>query len=137
MLTITRTFEIDAGHRLMKHESKCKNLHGHRYRVELTVAAEQEGALDEVGRIIDFGVIKDVFGGWLNETYDHGFIVEEGDPILPALDGTKYIVLGCPPSIENLVRIWHDGATTVLRVHGVRVVHTRAWETEKCYADYP
>lgn len=82
MRTITRRLEIDAGHRLMNHESKCRNVHGHRYVFEVTVGAEN---LDGSGRVIDFGVVKQELGGWLDEHWDHGFIYQRGDPVGEAM----------------------------------------------------
>ncbi len=134
-LVITRTFDIDAGHRLLKHESKCQHLHGHRYSVEVSVSA---AILDEVGRIIDFSVIKDKFGAWLNEVYDHGFIVQQGDPLIGWLQhhGQKHHVMLHPPSIENLVADWFRGAVEVLSPYGIEVVHVRGYETASCWADF-
>ena len=37
MLTITRKLEFDAGHRIPDHKSQCRNLHGHRYTLEITL----------------------------------------------------------------------------------------------------
>ena len=134
---ITRKLEIDAGHRLMRHDGKCKNLHGHRYVFELTLEAD---ALDEVGRVVDFGVVKAVVGKWLDDTFDHGFIVESGDPISSAIqaDGTKLVVLDCAPSAENLARVVFENAVRLLSVHGegLRVVRVRCHETPNCSADY-
>lgn len=135
-MRITRSFEIDYGHRLKNHESKCKNAHGHRGRFDVTVSAED---LDHVGRVIDFGVVKREVGGWLNEAFDHGFIAEEGDPIAAFLqaEGSKVIVLEVPPSIEHLTRLVHEGATRVMLPHGIRVEAVRGYETPTCWADYP
>lgn len=132
---ITRRFAIDAGHRLLRHEGKCRHPHGHRYVVEVSVNAT---SLDPVGRVIDFGVIKDTFGGWLNQEFDHGFIVERADHLLDWLkeDASKVHVLDCPPSVENLVRVWYEGAVRLLEPLGVKVVHMRAYETETSWADY-
>ena len=64
MPTIIKRLEIDAGHRVLMHESKCANVHGHRYAFFIKVYAPQ---LDSVGRVVDFSVIKDKVGGWLDE----------------------------------------------------------------------
>jgi len=132
---ITRRLEIDAGHRLMRHESKCRNLHGHRYVFDVTVKGPD---LDESGRVIDFGVLKELVGGWLNDTFDHGFIVQEGDPLIPMLGDldNKTAVLNCAPSIENLVKVVFDHATDLMSPHGISVVHVRGYETPACWADY-
>lgn len=135
MNRITRSFRIDMGHRLMNHESKCRNVHGHSYTFELTVQAAQ---LDAVGRVVDFGVLKEVVGGWLDTTLDHGFVVQEGDPLIPALQAidTKTVVLDCPPSIENLVKVVFDKAWELLENTGLTVTHVRGYETPSCWADY-
>lgn len=133
MITITRILEIDAGHRLMKHESKCRNVHGHRYRFELTMS----GSLDSVGRVIDFGVVKTIAGEWLDTNWDHGFIVQQGDPLLPALvaDGTKLFIVPVPPTAENLSTILRDIIRPMLSPLGVDLVSIRCWETPNCFAD--
>jgi 6-pyruvoyltetrahydropterin/6-carboxytetrahydropterin synthase len=132
---ITRRFEIDAGHRLQKHETKCRNLHGHRYVFEVTVEAM---SLDEVGRVIDFGVLKHTLGGWLNDVLDHGFIIEQGDPLEDWLrvHGQKHYVMADPPSIENLVRLVFEQASELMRSSGIQVAHVRGYETPACWADY-
>lgn len=132
---ITRRFAIDMGHRLLKHESKCRHVHGHRYVVEVTVAAE---SLDEVGRVIDFSVIKSAFGAWLDKHFDHGFVAQRGDTIIPWLEvhNMKHHVMDESPTIENLVRVWFEGAREVLEPKGVRVLHIRGYETETSWADW-
>lgn len=133
---ITRQFAIDCGHRLVKHESKCRNLHGHRYTIEVTCKGAQD--LDEVGRVIDFGVIKQKVGDWLDDVFDHGFIVEKGDPLIMFLieEAQKHVVLDCPPSIENLVELWFNGAAELMAEHGIIVTRVRGYETPFCWADY-
>lgn len=131
---ITRRLEIDAGHRLMKHESKCRNVHGHRYIVEVSCTATQ---LDEVGRILDFSVVKTVFGGWLDTHWDHGFIAQQGDPIIDWLDANKMKVyeLGEPPTAENMSKYLFRKARQLLEPHGVTVVGIRVHETPNCVAE--
>ncbi len=135
LATCTRRLEFDAGHRLMKHESKCRNVHGHRYVFELTCAAY---ALDEVGRVIDFAAIKHIVGKWVDDVLDHGFIVQEGDALLPALvaDGTKHHVVPFSPTAENLVVYITGVASVLLEQRGIRVTHARLFETPNCWADW-
>ena len=134
---ITRSIRIDMGHRLLKHESKCKNCHGHSYMIELSCRGA--AGLDEVGRVIDFGVIKEIFGKWLNEVFDHGFAIEVGDPIADFFEvhAQKHVVLDVPPTAENLARLWFDGAVKLLATAPVIVTRIRVYETPNCWADYP
>lgn len=132
---ITRSFDIDCGHRLIRHESKCRNPHGHRYTIEVTCYAF---GLDDVGRVIDFGLIKEKVKGWLDEVFDHGFIFQDGDPLIDIFRAHdfKTVVLDCPPSIENLSEVWFNGAADILAPLGVVVSKLRAYETATCWAEY-
>ncbi len=130
----TRRLEIDAGHRLLKHEGKCRHVHGHRYVFEITCTADE---LDDVGRVIDFGAIKAEVGSWLDEQWDHGFLAEHGDPIVDWLKANemKHCVLDVPPTAENLARIVRDMAVTLLAPYSIGVYAVRCRETPNCWAD--
>lgn len=134
MITCTRRIEIDAGHRLLNHESKCAHLHGHRYGFDITVTA---AALDSVGRVLDFGCIKEVLGTWLDETWDHAFIVQQGDPLTEWLvdNDQKHDVLPCPPTAENLARLVGEAAQDMLDP-GIKVVSVVCHETPNCQATW-
>jgi 6-pyruvoyltetrahydropterin/6-carboxytetrahydropterin synthase len=74
--TVTRVFEWDSAHRVLRHESKCSTLHGHRYRAEIACTAER---LDGCGRVIDFGEIKARVGQWIDSHWDHTTLVNRAD----------------------------------------------------------
>jgi len=133
MPEITRRLEIDAGHRLLKHESKCRHVHGHRFKFEITCT----GALDQVGRVIDFSVIKGVIGAWLDAELDHAFIAEQGDPIVAWLEQNEMRVHVVPfsPSSENLAQYVLERARLELFRFGVKVVRVRCYETPNCWSD--
>lgn len=75
-MEIVKDIEIDIGHRITQHESKCKNVHGHRLRFCIHATASK---LDSVGRIVDFGVLKGIIGKWLNDNLDHVFVANPKD----------------------------------------------------------
>lgn len=77
----TRYHDFSAGHRVVGHENKCRWLHGHNYRVTFFC----EGDLDEVGRVIDFGIIKSLLCEWLERNWDHKFLIWCDDPMLDLL----------------------------------------------------
>lgn len=133
MPTITRRLEIDAGHRLLRHESKCRNAHGHRYVFDITVS----GRKDKVGRIIDFSRVKELVGVWLDTNWDHGFIVQRGDPLIQTLRqiDSKMFVVDWPPTAENMSQYLHKIASALLHRSGIRVRNVRCWETPNCWAD--
>ena len=92
--TATRRLTFCAGHRVLGHESKCSNLHGHNYIVEVTAEMNPSNgaAVDDIGRVIDFSVLKECVGGWLERHWDHGFIVNTLDAtVLRALDAVECV----------------------------------------------
>ena len=136
MRVCTRRLEFDAGHRLVKHESKCAHPHGHRYVVEVTCGA---AALDEVGRVIDFGAIKAIVGTFIDDNLDHAFIFNQEDReeiSRYSAKGYKHWVMPCEPSAENLAAFLFRVSQELLGDEGIVVMHVRIFETPNCWADY-
>ena len=133
---VARTLEFDTGHRLLKHEGKCRNYHGHRYKAEIIVTTL--AGLDHVGRVVDFGVIKAKVGGWIDEHWDHAMVLEQGDPLIPFLkeNNQRVFVVENAPTAENLAEILFVVAANLLNDSGLRVVRVALWETPNCRADY-
>jgi 6-pyruvoyltetrahydropterin/6-carboxytetrahydropterin synthase len=120
----------------MLHESKCKNLHGHRYVVEITAAAPQ---LDDLGRVVDFSVIKKIVGGYIDRHWDHGTIAHQDDFDLIDLcaeKNWKLFTMFDNPTAENMARALYAISNKLLADCGVEVVHVRLYETPNCWADY-
>lgn len=136
MIEITRAFEFDYGHRLMNHEGHCKNLHGHRGRLEVTVYSKT--GLDEQGRVVDFGELKRSFGEFIANYWDHAFLAQEGDPIVEflALHQLKAVLLPGAPTAENIARHMAEAGQKFLAVWGLTVVRVRFYETPNCYAEW-
>lgn len=131
-LTANRYHDISVGHRVYGHESKCAHLHGHNYRIHFMVAAEQ---LDKVGRVIDFSVIKEKLCMWLEDNYDHKFLVWLGDPLcdqLKALDPDGVVFTAYNPTAENIAIHLMTIAPSLLAGTGVQLVECTIEETRKC-----
>lgn len=147
MKTAVRKIQFCAGHRVMEHGSKCRNMHGHNYVAFIHARAEQ---LDRLGMVIDFGVLKAVVGEWIDANWDHGFIyyardiaVEralakfermENDTSTGVAFGQKAFALESNPTAENMASFLLCKANELLAGHGVEVFKIDLWETENCYA---
>lgn len=124
----------------MEHESKCKFLHGHRYVLEATFVAKQDNRLDDLGRVIDFGVIQEVLGGWIDSNWDHNTILHQadkalGDVLLNSIDQSAYY-LPSNPTAENMAQYLLDEICPKLFAgKDVECQRIRLWETPNCYAD--
>src|ERR1700736_4651038 len=67
---VTRTFSFDAAHHLPWHPGKCRNLHGHTYRLEVSV----EGPVGEQGIVWDFADLAELVRREVLERYDHQYL---------------------------------------------------------------
>lgn len=137
MITCTRRIQFCSGHRVYGHESKCAHLHGHNYVAMLTAHAD---ALDSVGRVIDFGVLKERVGGWIDQNWDHGCVLWQGDgEALAAVESclpAKVYRLPVNPTAENMAdHLLRAVGPEVLADTGISLSAVRLWETENCYAD--
>lgn len=74
--TICKEFTFDAAHYLPNHNGKCRNLHGHTYKVLIYVRGEVkdiDGDSDE-GMVVDFGVVKEVYKRRIEAVCDHQYL---------------------------------------------------------------
>jgi 6-pyruvoyltetrahydropterin/6-carboxytetrahydropterin synthase len=143
MLEITKIVEWDMGHRVPNHKSKCRNPHGHRYRLELTVG----GSLVEVtgdsseGMVLDFGDIKKHMMEVVHDVLDHGFMVYEHDPLLTAFfeehcdEDFRFIKVPFIPTAENIT-VWCYDQLRPRFGDDLRIVNVRVFETPNSWADY-
>ncbi len=144
MLKITRKLEFDAGHRIPDHRSLCRNLHGHRYVIEITLEGDLvdvEGAPDR-GMVMDFADVKSLAMEHLVGKWDHAFIVYRGDTqvraFLETMPEHKTVVLDSIPTVENLAAAAFRILAEVYDAHygvNLRLKHLRLYETPNCWAD--
>jgi len=137
---ISRRLTFCAGHRVVGHEGKCRNLHGHNYVVYVKARAQQ---LDSVGRVIDFSVLKEKVGGWINERWDHKFVLWQEDEV--GIEAVRrgngatvdaVFLLPSNPTAENLATyLLHVVCPSVLYGTGVEVFRVIVEETENCSAE--
>jgi 6-pyruvoyltetrahydropterin/6-carboxytetrahydropterin synthase len=137
VIRATRYHDISCGHRVFGHESKCAHLHGHNYRVHFTVEAVE---LDSVGRVLDFSVIKSRLCMWLEDNWDHRFLLWTEDDLLYYLrnaDPDGVVEVPFNPTAERMA----EYLVTVigprqLQGTGCQLVACRIEETRKCAAEF-
>lgn len=153
---ITKEVEWDMGHRVPNHKSKCRNPHGHRYRMQVILSGQiihEKGVSDE-GMLIDFSDIKKIAKDFVDEELDHGFMYYKGDEIMEDFfqvhqyhassvvdkeKSFKYIKVNFIPTAENMAK-WifeqlapkfTDTYKTDLRLHAIKL-----WETPTSFVEY-
>lgn len=132
-----RKLTFCAGHRVLGHENKCANAHGHNYSVFIHAEADQ---LDNLGRVIDFSVLKEQVGSWIDQYWDHTFIIYNKDEELIAcrnvLEKNKEIFISdFNPTAENIaLYLLNEVCPKVLAGKNVHVTKIELHETENCKA---
>jgi len=110
-----------AGHALRNYKGKCENVHGHNYRVRITMQGDQ---LDSTGLLVDFLDVKRLIGGVV-DYLDHQFIND-----LPPFTELN-------PSAENIAKYFYDRVSSGLKNDvPVRVSQVQIWETDTSSAVY-
>ena len=121
MFEVSAQQTFAAGHALRNYHGKCENVHGHNYRVQVTVEGE---SLDMSGLLVDFVELKRLMSQVI-ERLDHRFLN----------DISPFDVLN--PSAENLAKYFWDEISRDLKGDvPVRVSEVRVWETDTSIAVY-
>ena len=143
-MEITTRMEFDAGHRIPNHKSTCRNLHGHRYAIEVTISGDiinQENESD-FGMVMDFKDAKDVIKRLIVEPWDHAFIVFEKDlevlDFLNSMKDHKTIVFPKVPTAENMALVAFNilSQAFLKEFKGlIKPINVRLYETPNNWAD--
>lgn len=97
--------------------------------------------LDAIGRVIDFSVLKSTIGAWVDEYWDHTFIVNAQDielieSLKPHHKNKPLWIAPFNPTAENMAKhILEVVSPDILKNSGVEVFHIELYETENCKAD--
>lgn len=120
MYELTVTDRFAAAHQLRHYKGKCENLHGHNWKVQVTVTA---GELNEIGLGIDFKDMKEALHEVLGQL-DHHFLND-----LPIFQSSN-------PSSENIARWICERLSESIDRRNVRVSRVTVWESEDAFATY-
>lgn len=113
-MEITTRMEFDSGHRIPNHKSTCRNLHGHRYAIEVTVTGDivDQEEVSDFGMVMDFKDAKKLIKSLIVDPWDHAFIVYEKDKevidFLATINDHKTVIFPRVPTAENMAIVAMD-----------------------------
>jgi 6-pyruvoyltetrahydropterin/6-carboxytetrahydropterin synthase len=120
MFEVSVEYSFAAGHALRGYKGKCENVHGHNYKVRVTVEGEK---LNSIGLLMDFSDLRAAVKG-LVEQFDHHFLND--------LEPFKEM----NPSAENLACYLGKELQRKIQGDGLRVGNVTVWETDTTSASY-
>jgi len=142
---ITKVIEWDMGHRIPNHNSKCRNLHGHRYRLEATISGSlcsKEGDSSQ-GMVFDFGDLKKLMMTRIHDLLDHNFMWYEKDEIYWSIESVlkkqnqRVILVGFIPTAENICRwIYDEMSGYEIFNKDIVLEKIKLFETPNSWAEY-
>ncbi len=144
--SIRRWVETDTGHRVPNHKSKCKHMHGHRYRWEAEVEGDivTEQGVSEEGMLIDFSDVSKILNEKIHDVVDHAFIVYENDEeAVGAMkimgDGHRTVTVPFIPTAENLAKWAFEQVSPYIKTsygNSLRLSAFHVRETPKSWATW-
>ena len=142
MIRITKQFSFETGHALYGYDGKCRNVHGHSYKLWVTVIGKP--VTDEknvkLGMVIDFGDLKKIVKQEIVDVFDHATVFNKNTPHLELANelqsrGHEVILVDYQPTSENMIQDFAEKIKVRLPEH--LVLHSlKLQETETSYAEW-
>ncbi len=131
MYSITKEINFCYGHRLMLHTGKCRHLHGHSARAEITLRSK---TLDQQAMVMDFSRLKTNVAEFIDKQLDHNLLLHKNDPLCEILSqqGERFLALAQHPTAEYLAQMIYQYS----KDQGLPVYKVLLWETNSANACY-
>ncbi len=114
MISVTKIFNFEAAHHLPNHEGKCKNIHGHNYKLEVTFSGDRKIEGNSKGMIIDFSDLKKIVDSVIIDRVDHKNLND----------------IFANPTAENMVFAFVDW------IRNSQLSKLKLWETDDSFAEW-
>ncbi|HBR11810.1 MAG TPA: 6-carboxytetrahydropterin synthase QueD [Chryseobacterium sp.] len=142
MIRITKIFTFETAHVLYNYDGKCKNMHGHSYKLFVTVKGNPINNLDDHknGMVVDFGEIKDIVKKEVVDVWDHAVLVNGNSPhkiLGENLQSAGHKVIFCDyqPTCENM--LYDIAAKIKSNLPGnIELAYLKLHETENSYGEW-
>ena len=136
MLTVKKLFKFEASHRLLGHPNKCANVHGHNYKVWVSIYS-LDGSLDELGMVMDFSDMKATIGKWLDDNWDHSIMINRDDVyLLQKFEKSDFKTYICNfnPTAENMAIFLLAHFRELMKQYNIGVKSIEVYENDESFA---
>lgn len=146
-INITKEFTWCMAHMLANHKGKCRNIHGHTYKMQVEISRDEPGLVDNPGEtdhgmVLEFNDVKDIINRLIVDKLDHAFLYwkDSTDPmeheiaeILKKYD-RKMVVIDYRPTAEEMAVSFKDEIDKEVKPMGVYVSSLIVWESPTSFA---
>lgn len=141
-IRITKEFTFETGHALYGHDGKCKNIHGHSYKLSVTVLGNPVSDSNDpkFGMIMDFSDLKKIVKEEIVDRFDHATIFNKNTPHIDLANNLKslghnIVLVDYQPTSEMLVTDFADKIKNKLPKN-IKLFSLKLRETASCYAEW-
>ena len=140
-IRVTKQFNFESAHALWNYDGKCKNIHGHTYKLFVTVIGTpiKDDSSHKLGMVIDFGDLKTIVKTQIVDVFDHAVILNKKAPYKNFINVPemfeRFIATDYQPTCENMVVHFADIVKKYLP-EDVQLFSVRLYETETSYAEW-
>ncbi len=139
---ITKIFSFEMAHALWNHDGKCRNIHGHSYKLYVTLSGlpVNKTGDPEDGMLIDFGKLKKMIKSNIIDEFDHAFLISEHSPQAKEISSLSVPfenvrIVPFQPTSENLVLHFSELISKLLPGN-VRLYSLKLSETDTSYVEW-
>lgn len=142
MIRLTKEFSFESAHALWGYDGKCREIHGHSYRLFVTIKGEpiSDEQNPKLGMVMDFGELKSIVAREITDRLDHSFVMrrtEQAEALAEAMGSqfTNVVLVDYQPTCENMLI---DFATRLKAAlpKGITLHSLRLHETATSYAEW-
>lgn len=137
---LTKQFTFEMAHSLTDYDGPCRNIHGHSYRLEVSVQGEplQDPSSPKQGMVMDFKELQSIVNKSIIDKFDHSLVLSDAvdAEVVKALQAhfDKVWVYAFQPTTENLLMEFSRLISNLLPL-GVKLYSVRLQETENSWAE--
>ena len=142
VIRLTKEFTFEAAHSLEGYDGLCREIHGHSYRLFVTVKGEPQGDAEspKLGMVMDFGLLKRIVNEQIVERLDHSFIMRrtpEAEEVVDVLSYrfSKVVMTDYQPTCENMLADFAERLLGALP-EDIELYSLRLHETATSYAEW-
>ena len=140
-IRITKEFRFETAHALLGYDGPCKNIHGHSYKMAVTLIGEplNDANSPKNGMVMDFGVLKQIVNENIVKPFDHALVLNAKTKNADSLEvkslSEKLILTNYQPSCENFLIDFAERIKNKLPKN-IQLFSIRLNETSNSYAEW-
>lgn len=142
MIRLTKEFSFESAHALWGYDGKCREIHGHSYRLFVTIKGEPiaDEQSPKLGMVMDFGELKAIVAREITDRLDHSFVMrrtEQAEALAAAMGSqfTNVVLVDYQPTCENMLIDFAARLKAALP-DGVALHSLRLHETATSFAEW-